>query len=171
VYNKYLEHLASAAGRLSLFSSCVSVSVPRTSDTDVHQLRYALLCAGSWLVSMEDSGAAATNTAENKHVAVPVAGVANGGSEEENKVEDLLPVPASPSGPRMTGLFIFIMNIRCVCVCLCSCFIFLLIDPPYMLVLVTEIRLNNWLQECLEARRARVGGAAHRGAGLPGVGG
>jgi hypothetical protein len=73
---------------------------------------------------MEDSGADATNTAEYKHVAVPVAGVANGGGEEKtasggsegNKVEDLLPVPESPSGPRKTGLFIFIMNIRCVCV-------------------------------------------------------
>ena len=62
---------------------------------------------------MEDGGAAVavTNTAE-KVVAIPVAAVTNGGGKE-NKVEDL-PAPALPSGPRKTGLFIFIMNIRCV---------------------------------------------------------
>lgn len=73
---------------------------------------------------MGDAGAAATNTAE-KHVAIPVAAVANGdgaddktmngAGAEENKVEDHPPSPALlPSGPRKSGLSIFIMNIRSV---------------------------------------------------------
>ncbi|TVU47910.1 hypothetical protein EJB05_07526, partial [Eragrostis curvula] len=66
---------------------------------------------------MEDGGAAAAASATSmaeKHVTIPVAAVANGGGEQENnKVEDL-PAPALPSGPRKTGLFVFIMNIRSV---------------------------------------------------------
>ncbi|KAL6645136.1 hypothetical protein ACP70R_016744 [Stipagrostis hirtigluma subsp. patula] len=59
--------------------------------------------------------AAAANVAENKHVAVPVpAAVANGGAGEESKAEDLPEVPALPCGPRKTGLYLFIMNIRSV---------------------------------------------------------
>ncbi|KAL6648556.1 hypothetical protein ACP70R_012780 [Stipagrostis hirtigluma subsp. patula] len=60
--------------------------------------------------------AAAANTAENKHVAVPVpaAAVANGGAGEESKAEDLPEVPALPCGPRKSGLYLFIMNIRSV---------------------------------------------------------
>ncbi|KAK3150882.1 hypothetical protein QOZ80_3AG0238950 [Eleusine coracana subsp. coracana] len=60
---------------------------------------------------MENGGAAAaTNTAE-KHVAIPIAAVANGGGEE-SKVEDVPAHALLPSGPRKTGFFIFILNIR-----------------------------------------------------------
>jgi hypothetical protein len=49
----------------------------------------------------------------------PAPAAANGGSEEKMVMngggeDDLPPVPALPSGPRKTGLILFIMNIRCM---------------------------------------------------------
>jgi len=120
---------------------------------------------------MEDNGAAPAAPATSmlpaeKHEAIPDAAAAaatNGSAGEENKVEGDAPAPALlPCGPRKTGLHLFVMNIRCVRLLVRSCIITIPLLIKTMLERADELATYDAIrQERLQARRPRIGGAAH----------